>query len=632
MKKKLLPALLALAMVLGMLPLAAFAAGEATAQPAVSGYGFVWDATTIKDGSLVPGATTSGDWMNETMYVYFSEKFDSSTNLWFQIKVGEHTWGCAANGGNNTYAFSFLNRGSQWEWHPTIKDETFDYSGQNVTHAKSYMTGGEVTLAVYTPETAITGEQTQAPTNLGDAIFEKTFTITKDTDVKQEVKDEENPDPSETLSIAGAGYLWEVPENNTGLEGQPTIGADWVEETLYMVLDKAPAQGTYLWCQVVIGDAKGGIIFGGDGTHKTFAFSFLNKGQWEKYPEGEIDLTKGGTVELTLFKVESSSVPENSTLTDANKIGSKTVTVAAKGGETPTPPTPENPDGAIEGTVSDNTLTVTDSAVKDKVQSDIADTSKDAVKITVVPSSGEATKTEVPLNTDALGALKNVSKPVAIDTPQGGVSIPANTLVGKTDKTDTVTFKMDNTSTVTNVETYNVGFYKNGTEVEIKDLPDNTITLTFKTSFSKGDKVAVACEGTKVTDATVGDSGIVTVKTTHLSTWTISKAATATYVPYDALQGGDAKYFYGKLTISGLTNGHFYLIALDKGDASFRSSLVVQAEGSEIVLPCQGTLSLTVFDVTKNGDFDLNDLSNVLIEKVDDKGVHMGIPVAELVH
>ncbi len=186
MKQKLLSVLLVLAMALTLLPTAAFA--EETATPAVSGYGFVWKGGEHSD--LVEGATTSGDWMDETMYVYFAKAPAANVNLWFQVKVGEHTWGCAASGGNKTYAFSFLNRGTQWELHPTdINGEKFDYSGQNVTHATKYMKDGTVTLEVFTPTKPITGEQQTAPTaeTLGKAIFTQEITIKANEDVKQTV-------------------------------------------------------------------------------------------------------------------------------------------------------------------------------------------------------------------------------------------------------------------------------------------------------------------------------------------------------------------------------------------------------------------------------------------------------------
>lgn len=189
MKQKLLSVLLVLAMALTMLPTAAFA--EETATPAVSGYGFVWEGGEHTN-DLVEGATTIGDWMGETMYVYFADAPAQNVNLWFQVNVGNDTWGCAAPGGSKTYAFSFLNRGSQWELHPTISGESFDYNNQSVTHATSYMKAGTVTLKVFTPTNAITGEQNSAPdeNTLGKAIFKQEITIKANEDVKQTVDPE----------------------------------------------------------------------------------------------------------------------------------------------------------------------------------------------------------------------------------------------------------------------------------------------------------------------------------------------------------------------------------------------------------------------------------------------------------
>lgn len=199
MKQKLLSVLLVLAMALTLLPTAAFAEGTA---PAVSGYGFVWDGGDQND--LVEGATTSGDWMDETMYVYFAEAPAQDVNLWFQVTNGNDKWGCAASGGSKTYAFSFLNRGTQWELHPTINGENFDYNGKNVTHAESYMKAGAVKLEVFTPARAIEGEQENAPTaeTLGTAIFSQEITIKENEAVKETV----TPETSDKTKL-GAGTV-----------------------------------------------------------------------------------------------------------------------------------------------------------------------------------------------------------------------------------------------------------------------------------------------------------------------------------------------------------------------------------------------------------------------------------------
>ena len=83
MRKRLLSALLAMAMVLTMLPTAAFAAGTeggdgTEAGLAVSAYGFVWNGNkaehgdVYQSGAVLPGdAKVGSDWMGQTMYVAF---------------------------------------------------------------------------------------------------------------------------------------------------------------------------------------------------------------------------------------------------------------------------------------------------------------------------------------------------------------------------------------------------------------------------------------------------------------------------------------------------------------------------------------------------------------------------------
>lgn len=195
MKQKLLSVLLVLAMALTMLPTAAFA--EETATPAVSGYGFVWKGGEHSD--LVEGATTSGDWMDETMYVYFAEAPAANVNLWFQVKVGDHTWGCAASGGNKTYAFSFLNRTTQWEQVPN--DITV---GANQSHAEKYLAEknnvNSVTLKVYVTDTAFTSESHDVKDLT--PFFDKSVAITSGQDTMVEVNDTSATTPAITATPA----------------------------------------------------------------------------------------------------------------------------------------------------------------------------------------------------------------------------------------------------------------------------------------------------------------------------------------------------------------------------------------------------------------------------------------------
>lgn len=626
MKKKLLPALLALVMVLGLLPLAAFAAPEDTG-PVVAGYGFIWDATK-QDLGLVEGAETSGDWMNETMYVYFSNTGSNTTNLWFQIQVGEDTWGCAANGSKdgaaNTYAFSFLNRGTQWELHPTIQNETFDYSGKSVTHAKSYMKDSNtVTLSVYTPANAITGEQNTAPTAeaLGKAIFTKEFTIAKDTDINQAV--ENTPEEPEVIAVAKSVFIVNDETSYNKLPSSYTT--EYPFETY-----KDSAVPTFPWLVATYSRKSASEL----------TYEVTKDGNAVTLPEdGATTPDKANDDAYIMWRIKDADG-----LNQTNPYGAYVVSIklddqTVELGEVtftapvdPNPPVEDTIEGTVTGEGDEAVLKPAENDVKNKVDSELADTSKDKVEIVVVPASGEADKTEVPLNTGALGALESVTKPVVIDTPQGGVALPANTLVDKTGTDAAVTFKMDNTSTAATVETYEVGFYDDqGEEVEVKDLPASTITLTFKTSFTKDDKVVVS-SGSTIVKATVGAEGVVNVTTTHLSEWTIRKEAGAVggYVKFAADDGKQhltPGYVYianGKTTYGEVKQNDNYLVQVETTGGTILSLAVADAQGLKI--PCNKTGKMSVWQVGSGSV----DITNVTGTDIQDKQVIYQVNLATL--
>lgn len=608
MKKKLLPALLALVMVLGLLPLAAFAAPEDTG-PVVDGYGFIWDATKANLG-LVEGAKTSGDWMNETMYVYFSNTGSDTTNLWFQIQVGQDTWGCAANGSKggaaSTYAFSFLNRGTQWELHPTIQSETFDYSGNSVTHAGSYMKGSNtVTLSVYTPTNAIKGEQKTEPAAdaLGKAIFTQKLTLTKNTDINQKV--ENTPEEPEAIAVAKSVFI--VKDETSYNKLPQSYLKNYPFETY-----KDSAVPTFPWLVATYSRKSASAL----------TYEVTKDSNAVTLPQGSTATpAKANDDAYIMWRITDKSEG----LKQDDPYGTYTVSVKLQdqtvelGKVTFTAPAADDP---IEGTVAEGTLSVKGTQVDSAVTGQVEDSTATEVKIEVqAPSAGDSgkapTTVEVPLSTTTLGALENVTKPVVIDTPQGGVAVEAKTLIGKIAKDDEVTFKMENTTKDdakgAETYTYTVGFYKKAQEVEVKGLPANTITLTFKTSFAKDTEVLVRGEGdTGAQGITVGESGVVTVTTTHLSKWTITKRATAnvTFVPQGKLTGDNAKYYYGKLTISGLTDSHYYLVALTSNKVVSDGKVanicqVLTPKSGSIVIPCQSGLNLKLYDVTKGDSFEI---------------------------
>lgn len=183
MKQKLLSVLLVLAMALTMLPTAAFAEETGKTDPVVAGYGFLWESP--KDGTNLTGGFKPGiDWMGETMYVAFAENgLAANTNLWFEVTAGSDVWGCAAtaDGTHNMFAFSFLNRTTQWEQVPngiTV--------GESQTHADKYLADknvNSVTLKVYVTESAFTSESHDVSGLT--PFFTKSVTITSGKDTME---------------------------------------------------------------------------------------------------------------------------------------------------------------------------------------------------------------------------------------------------------------------------------------------------------------------------------------------------------------------------------------------------------------------------------------------------------------
>ncbi len=626
MRKKILPVLLALAMVLGMLPMSVFA--EEAAGPEIAGYGFLWNEPT-SETTLAANGKVGNDWMKETMYVVFKENVPANTNLWFQIKVGNDVWGCAAQGtGNsNTYAFSFLNRGTQWEQHPTIAGETFDYSGKNVTHATSYMKAGSVTLEYFVTESLIETEQTSTPdavTN-GTAAWSKTLSITANVDVKEEVEAEEEPTSGlalkfETLTAealsSSEGKIFGMAPANLGTFDVTANGTavtvtgaanhvKWEEFNTNTADDEQ--EGHYLPIRIFVADADQATAKGQTITvtgSKAKELTFGDDGSFELAMFLDHLTNKQFTVKLgdTVYTVDCTGVA-------LNKLG------------------------AISAPVEENTVKPSEDVVNDAVTSQVDDSSAEKVSISVAaPEDSETKKVNVPLSTTALAKLENVEKPLVIETPQGGVSADAKTLIEKTGKDDAVSFVMENTTapSATDTQTFSVGFFKDTTEIEVKDLTaDKAITLTFKTSFAQGKSVTVT-SGTTSIKATVGTEGAVTITTTHLSNWTIKldeatkppvvnppvdpitdKAPLVKYTDRkDYTSAADKQTFFGgKLEIKNPnTVTKTYIVSLGDesikvGDMALSITYVVKVNaGATYAMPCQNMFNVKIIEIPAGTD------------------------------
>ena len=201
MKQKLLSVLLVLAMALTLLPTAAFAEETGKTDPVVAGYGFLWESPK-ENTTLTGGFKPGNDWMGETMYVAFAEDgLDKGTNLWFEVTADSDVWGCAAtaDGAKNMFAFSFLNRTTQWEQVPngiTV--------GESQSHAEKYLADksnvSSVTLKVYVTESAFTSESHDVKDLT--PFFSESVAITSDQDTMVEVNDTSATTPAITATTA----------------------------------------------------------------------------------------------------------------------------------------------------------------------------------------------------------------------------------------------------------------------------------------------------------------------------------------------------------------------------------------------------------------------------------------------
>lgn len=304
MKRKLLSVLLVLAMALTLLPTAAFAANETagTTDPKVAGYGFVWDAKE-PDAALTGGFKAGSDWMGETMYVAFAENgLDEGTHLWFEVTVGTDpnadVWGCAATASTDKdtnkvkgmFAFSFLNRTTQWEQHP----ENITV-GADQAHAEKYLkemsTVSEVTLNIYTTTEEFTSDKHDTT---GLTPF-KTLTVKIDSskDTMEVVEDESVATPIQV-----------VPANLTAVDGAQAPAYGHATKYTAVLTDKAiavTAEGlektkntqdvTDYWVGVGLTKQEGA----------TYAWGFGTKPASPEYKAVERTQTNGDKTYTTLY-------------------------------------------------------------------------------------------------------------------------------------------------------------------------------------------------------------------------------------------------------------------------------------------------------------------------------------------
>lgn len=161
------------------------------------------------------------------------------------------------------------------------------------------------------------------------------------------------------IRIRATGFVWDMDDKDALAEvaaAGGTVGGDWQDQTMWIVFDQPLPNNTHYWFDVELNGKTYGIAASGNGSHKTFAFSFLNPVQWENGPTDLVDengLKEGVTIKtaaITVYKTETAlgQAPEDTS--GLEKIGEKTsVTVPAK-------PTNANPNLKITSVNSDYDL------------------------------------------------------------------------------------------------------------------------------------------------------------------------------------------------------------------------------------------------------------------------------------
>ncbi len=430
MKKKLMAVLLTLCMAMTMFPMSALAANTAD-DLAVSGYGFVWNAdgkTLAADSTLPGGGTVGKDWMGQTMYVVFKEAVPASTNLWFQVTVGEDVWGCAASGdgSHKTYAFSFLNRNKQWEQLPESRKE------QTEATATGLADGNKATLKVFTTDSLLTA----APTaDLGTALFTKEIAITSGKDVQETV--------AQDTPAEGALTFGEVPANTNIFGKKPadmgkfeikqdttkitvTGSANYIADyTEFNTAVEAEQKGHYLPIQI-------------KGT-KDQVITITNKSTGAESGK-EMTFGDDGSFEMAVWLDGERAADAKKEFTVATGEGDAAVTYTVNFADVVLLPevktegetTTVTPDKGIADLVTSETETSENAPVKVETSGTGSNTTKTLVFTGKDGSEGaEPTKnTTVTLDKDLVTELKDGEKKadVKVESATGSVTVPAATL------------------------------------------------------------------------------------------------------------------------------------------------------------------------------------------------------------
>ncbi len=617
MKKRLLPALLALAMLLALLPMSALAVDETTEATVTIGSGEP-QKTEIKSGIHTFTATSSDTFTllksgsdgivgnNANQYGYFPKIVmptvaqEAQANTYYILSRGQNSKGLddetlnvlmetAVNNGNLTNGPFTQGGDSLATWFQVYTSE--QWGGANSAYwpqiGNAPVTNIVVATKTETVAKTVTYSYEKYRFDFGAATIPLPFTVKATTDSELDGTDmtAKNLQANVTASATTA-TLGEKKIAVTGTSKWvdfPWFGTDRTEANYVAVtfkpVDKAPIKEFV-------------VTLSDDSTKKLDSDGVLI---WQ--------FNEGKTNADISFKV---------TFGDQEHTGASIVyhlDCSAMILE------PKPAAGEVEGSVTDSTLAPEANAVKDAVTAQVSDPEANSVNITVtlpedVAEENAPAKTTVPLNTGALDALKDCEKPLVIETPKGGVSGEAKELISKIGKDESVNFVMEDTTTddTDNTQTFTVGFFKDDNEIEVKDLDvGKKLTLTFKTGFEGGTAVTVKGGDEEFGEKTVGEDGIVEVETTHLSDWEIKLK---TNDDDEIIPSFNASGFLGgTVTLSNLTNDKFYLIQITRpaGQNTAKVAFIQKAVGASLTFAAQqgGTLDVWELDSAPTQDSDL---------------------------
>ena len=283
------------------------------AELAIKTVGYVLNGATANE---VTGITDGADY---TMYVQMNGKVPAGTYLWFVIKAENGTtYGIAANPGYTTYCWSFLNNGQFESWPEGVEPGA--------------PTAGEYTVTAYRTDTLVTADTAK----------------TLDVSTLEEIG-------SDTVTVSAVPQTIEAGYILKGTNAADVLGeGSWADYTMYVKFSEALPNGTNLWYVIT---APNGVTYGIAGEVSTLdsgkattahAWSFLNAGQFESWPEGvEPGAPAQGEYTITIYETEdlitSNNIPEDlQTLTqigDALTVGvvsqEYTITFAPNNGTLP---------------------------------------------------------------------------------------------------------------------------------------------------------------------------------------------------------------------------------------------------------------------------------------------------------